>query len=79
MNKHKQLKSLILSIPAVIICVVFVNDFVLSPIMADVAEDEVLTVAVPTDRCPIFYIDQTTGEITGIGVDLMRIAAEDAG
>ena len=79
MNKNINLKSLILSLLTVILCVVFVNDFVLSPIIADVAEDEVLTVAVPTDRCPIFYIDQTTGEITGIGVDLLKIAAEDAG
>ncbi len=38
-----------------------------------------LTVGVPTDRCPIFYIDPETGAITGIGVDLMRTAAEAAG
>ena len=29
--------------------------------------------------CPIFYLDAETKEITGIGVDLMRIAAENAG
>ena len=79
LNKQKTFKSLILSLLIVIIYVVFVNDFVLRPIIADVAEDEILTVAVPTDRCPIFYIDQATGEITGIGADLMRMAAEDAG
>jgi EAL domain-containing protein (putative c-di-GMP-specific phosphodiesterase class I)/GGDEF domain-containing protein/ABC-type amino acid transport substrate-binding protein len=38
-----------------------------------------LTVGVPTDRCPIFYIDDKTGEITGIGVDLMLAAAENSG
>ena len=40
---------------------------------------EVLTVGVPIDRCPVFYLDAATGEITGIGVDLMRSAAENAG
>ena len=46
------------------------------------AEDdqgEILTVGVPTDRCPIFYQDADTGEIVGIGVDLMRSAAKNAG
>ncbi|HBZ58437.1 MAG TPA: diguanylate cyclase [Sutterella sp.] len=38
-----------------------------------------LTVGVPADRCPVFYQDKRTGEVTGIGVDLMRIAAEKAG
>ena len=33
----------------------------------------------PSDRCPIFYADARTGEPAGIGVDLMRIAAENAG
>ncbi len=40
---------------------------------------DMLTVGVPNNRCPIFYEDQETGEIVGIGVDLMRIAAEKAG
>ena len=40
---------------------------------------EVLTVGVPANRCPIFYRDAETNEITGIGVDLMRYAAEKAG
>ena len=40
---------------------------------------ETLTVGVPADRCPIFYRDPNTGEPTGIGVELMRFAAEDAG
>ena len=40
---------------------------------------ENLTVGVPKDRCPIFYEDRDSGEITGIGIDLMRIAAENAG
>ena len=40
---------------------------------------EALTVGVPVDRCPIFYRDPNTGEPTGIGVELMRFAADDAG
>ncbi len=38
-----------------------------------------LTVGVPEDRHPVFYPDPKTGEIVGIGVDLMRIATEKAG
>ncbi|WP_051656922.1 ATP-binding protein [Butyrivibrio sp. AE3004] len=40
---------------------------------------EKLTVGVPVDRCPIFYLDSNTGEIVGIGVDLMRAVAKEAG
>ena len=42
-------------------------------------DGDVLTVGVPTDRCPVFYLDRDTNEIAGIGVDLMRIAAKEAG
>ncbi|SKC03086.1 EAL domain, c-di-GMP-specific phosphodiesterase class I (or its enzymatically inactive variant) [Lachnospiraceae bacterium] len=38
-----------------------------------------LIVGVPDDRCPVFYVDGESGEVTGIGVDLMRAAAENAG
>ena len=40
---------------------------------------EKLTAGVPSDRCPVFYINPDTGEMTGIGVDLLRSAAEEAG
>ena len=40
---------------------------------------DALTVGVPKDRCPVFYQDADTGEVVGIGVDLMRIAADAAG
>ena len=40
---------------------------------------EPLTVGVPADRCPIFYPDPDSGEPIGIGVDLMRFAAGEAG
>ena len=42
-------------------------------------EDSTLIIGIPADRCPIFYLDTDTGEPVGIGVDLMRVAAEDAG
>ena len=37
------------------------------------------TIGVPIDRCPMFYIDSDSGEIVGIGVDLMKSAANEAG
>ncbi len=40
---------------------------------------ESLVIGVPTDRCPVFYVDGSTKEIVGIGADLMRYAAEKAG
>ena len=41
--------------------------------------DKTLTVGVPVNRTPIFYEDSETGKIMGIGVDLMRSAADEAG
>ncbi len=38
-----------------------------------------LVIGVPADRCPVFYLDPETKETVGIGVDLMRAAAEEAG
>ena len=38
-----------------------------------------ISVGVPTDRCPLTYKDPDTGEITGIGVDILTAAAENAG
>ena len=40
---------------------------------------EPLVVGVLTDRCPVFYIDDETGETVGIGVDLIKAVAKDAG
>ena len=37
-----------------------------------------ITVGVPTDRCPMLYVDDSDN-IVGIGIDLLRIAAENAG
>ena len=55
--------------------------FIVIPVLAVSGEDaeEILTVGIPVDRCPIFYQDAETGEAAGIGVDLMRFAAADAG
>ena len=41
------------------------------------SDDDNLIVGVPVDRCPIIYTEND--EIVGIGVDLMRLAAEEAG
>ena len=46
---------------------------------AEKTANEPLTVGVFDDRCPVFYKNPDTGELTGIGVDLMRLAAENAG
>ena len=40
---------------------------------------DTLVIGIPTDRCPVFYVDPETRETVGIGVDLMRAAAEEAG
>ena len=44
-----------------------------SPVKTDIS------VGVFTDRCPMFFVDPQTDEIIGIGVDLMRFSAENAG
>ena len=38
-----------------------------------------IVIGVPADRCPVFYLDPETKETVGIGIDLMRAAAEEAG
>lgn len=44
-----------------------------------VFDREILTVGISTDRCPVFYIDKGSNEPVGIGVDLMKVIAEQAG
>ena len=46
---------------------------------AAAADGDVLTVGVPADRCPVFYTDADSGQIVGIGPDLLRAAAQEAG
>lgn len=40
---------------------------------------ETLVVGVPTDRCPVFYVDPVSYETVGIGVDLIKKVADEAG
>ena len=61
-----------------LICAAIALSCAAVPVRAS-ASGDTLTVGVPTDRCPVFYRDADTGEITGIGVDLMRAATEEAG
>ena len=64
-----------------LLCVIIVLPFSVIPAFAASGENakDILTVGVPLDRCPIFYADADTKEITGIGADLMRYAAQAAG
>ena len=66
---------------AALLCAVAVLSCAAAPAFAATGDGEgdALVVGVPTDRCPIFYRDANTGEITGIGADLMRVAASEAG
>ena len=66
---------------AAILCLIAALSCFFMPVRASADEGgkNALTVGVPVDRCPVFYQDSATGEITGIGVDLMRAAAENAG
>ncbi|SCZ77055.1 Diguanylate cyclase, GGDEF domain [Pseudobutyrivibrio xylanivorans] len=40
---------------------------------------DTLVVGVPTDRCPVFYVDPVSYETVGIGVDLIKKVADEAG
>ncbi|ETP72823.1 EAL domain-containing protein [Lachnospiraceae bacterium JC7] len=62
----------------VFICAIMALGFISEALAADVKK-EILRVGVPTDRCPVFYRDPETDEITGIGADLIYAAAENAG
>ena len=72
-RKPKRILALLVCAVAALLCAM--------PVSAafGVEGGDELTVGVPADRCPVFYRDADTGEVTGIGVDLMRTAAEDAG
>ncbi len=65
---------------AALLCVLLGLSLLAAPASAASGEEgELLTVGIPADRCPIFYPDAETGEAAGIGVDLLRVAAETAG
>ena len=61
-------------------CIILMMFFSFGLINTNAEENkEELVVGVPIDRCPIFYVDKDSKEVTGIGVELMKIAAENAG
>lgn len=70
----KKLPVLLACLIAVVTCASMVI-----PSVYGKSTDKVLMVGVPADRIPIFYKESKTGEVKGIGVDLMRSAAEEAG
>jgi|GEM_PF-399895 len=72
-------KRIVKVLLAVLLCVIVVLSLAVMPALAAPGKDDALTVGVPANRCPVFYQDTDTGELTGIGVDLMRTAAEEAG
>ncbi len=63
----------------VMLCLITVFTVMLCTVPSVSAASETLTVGVPADRCPVFYRDEDSDEIVGIGADLMRIAADEAG
>ena len=67
------IKALILSL-FVVLCFSF-----MSFAGPEAGGKEILTVCVPVDRCPVFYLDDSKEEIIGIGADLLREAADNAG
>ena len=63
---------------AIIVCALASLLFAM-PASFALGKDDTLTVGVPANRCPMFYQDTGTGEVVGIGVDLMRAVADEAG
>ncbi|WP_051204957.1 ATP-binding protein [Butyrivibrio sp. VCD2006] len=65
----------------VLFSVLFMCCFLCTPVFAakDLKNSETVIIGVPVDRCPVFYEDDKTGEIVGIGVELMKIAADEVG
>ncbi len=61
--------------------ILFILHFSVLPVCAALGanDDDILKVGVPVDRCPMFYTDDKTGEAIGIGVDMMTVAAKEAG
>ncbi len=72
------MKKLVLVIISVLFVVLTCKSVPAFAAMGEAGSDT-LIVGVPADRAPVFYIDEKTGEITGIGVDLMLLAADEAG
>ena len=77
MREKRIIKQLAISL----LCVMMSGLFFTMPVLAYFAapDSEELVVGVPQNRCPLFYRDADTGELVGIGVDLIRSAAQEAG
>ncbi|MBR2676489.1 MAG: EAL domain-containing protein [Solobacterium sp.] len=73
MLKNKRLIKLTVSLFAVLSCLLMMLT------VSGEEDKEVLVIGVPADRTPVFYVDEASDEIVGIGVDVMRIAAKNAG
>ena len=67
-------------IMTLLLCLITALCFVV-PVSAETGapHPEEIKIGVPTDRCPVFYTDAADNDIVGIGVDLMRYAAQEAG
>ena len=74
-------KQLLKCLFAFLLCVLLILPLAGATALAAAGENsgDTLTVGVPMDRCPVFYRDPDTKEITGIGVNLMQAAAKAAG
>ena len=64
---------------ALLFLVISLGVFIMPVIASSDSPIQEFTIGVPIDRCPMFYIDSDSGEIVGIGVDLMKSAAKEAG
>ena len=73
-----KVKGKIIKLFITLICAIFALSFCFFSVNAEENKEEIV-VGVPVDRCPIFYIDSSTNNITGIGVELLKLAAENAG
>ena len=76
--EHKEMR-LTKRILTILFCLIIMLPIISIFAYSEGVKHESITVGVPVDRCPIFYLDAETGETVGIGVDLMRAAAEKAG
>ena len=77
MTKKIIIKLLIMPL----LCIIIVFSFFNTSFSVKASDNNrtVLKVGVPVDRCPVFYTDYKTGEVIGIGADLLKIACENIG
>lgn len=85
-NLHQQIKALFLVAAVSVLLLAAACGLVVAPRAfavdgqdAQAPEDTKLVIGVPVGRSPLSYMDSKTGAIEGMGVDLCRLAAENAG